>query len=241
MKKYKPILKNLELPEYEFKKTYKGIPKNLVYGNPSSTYKKILNLKKPLFNWREFLKIMTPPDNDNSNIVKQEIEYLKKLNRKLTKKEINVIKFLDSSDENIFINFLKSNGVDEDKKMFNLINNELAYLIVKLKLHFQRPRPYQLAYHYNIKLHPLESISAWTPSYPSGHGFQGIFYARYYAWKYPHLKKELMRFGKEFADSRIYGGYHYPSDNLVSKKISDYFFKKKYHLTLEKKIKEKYY
>ena len=57
----------------------------------------------------------------------------------------------------------------------------------------------------------------------------------------PHLKKKLMRFGKEYADSRIYGGYHYPSDNLVSNKIVDYFFKKKYHKNLEKNIKQKYY
>ena len=50
-----------------------------------------------------------------------------------------------------------------------------------------------------------------------------------------------MRFGKELADSRIYGGYHYPSDNLVSEKLVKVFFRRKYHKNLERKIKEKYW
>ena len=104
------------------------------------------------------------------------------------------------------------------------MNNELSYIIIKLKNYFQRPRAYQLAYYYGIDLYPMES-GAWTPSYHLVMDFRYIF-ARYLSWKYPKLKKKLMRFGKEFADSRIYGGYHYPSDNLVSNQLVDYFLKK---------------
>ena len=64
--------------------------------------------------------------------------------------------------------------------------------------------------------------------------------AKFYSYKYPDIKKKLKKFGKEMADSRLYGGFHYPSDNLVSKQLVNIIFKKKIHLYLEKKVKEKY-
>jgi len=241
MKSYRPILSKLDLPEYKYESKYKKVPKNIKYGNVTLSYNKFLHMKNPIFDWKEFLRKIPSPDSNNSNIVKSEIKYLYDINKNLTKRQRKQVQLFDRPSHLSFLNLLKANGIDEDKHMHDLINLELAHIIIKLKVYFQRPRAYQLAYYYGIDFTPMESYSAWTPSYPSGHGFQGTFYAKYYSWKYPHLKKKLMRFGKEYADSRIYGGYHYPSDNLVSNKIVDYFFKKKYHKNLEKNIKQKYY
>ena len=240
MKSYRPVLSKLELPEYKYKYKYKNIP-NIKYGNVTLSYKKFLNFQDPIFNWKEFLKAIPPPDSNNSNTVKKEIKYLHKINKNLTKQQRKQVDLFDKPSNLTFFNLLKENGINEDEQLFFHMNNELSYIIIKLKNYFQRPRAYQLAYYYGIDLYPMESHSAWTPSYPSGHGFQGTFFARYLSWKYPKLKKKLMRFGKEFADSRIYGGYHYPSDNLVSNQLVDYFFKKKYHKTLEDKVRQKYY
>ena len=242
MKSYRPILSRLDLPEYNKNNNrYKKIPKNIKYGNISLSYKEYLNLEDPIFDWKEFRSIIPAPDKNNSNTVKEELKYMYNINRNLTESQIKQVKLFDNPSHLSFLNLLRANGIKEDTRMYNLLNRELGYIITKLKMYYQRPRAYQLAYYHDIDLSPLESFSAWSPSYPSGHGFQGTFFAKFYSWKYPNLKKILGRFGKEFADSRIYGGYHYPSDNLVSNILVEYFFKKDYHKKIEKLIKDKYY
>lgn len=238
---YKVILDKIKLPEYDDKKINKKIPKNIKYGNPAHFAKKLIYLKNPIINWKKFLKYIPEPQDYRSNSVKKEILFLKDLENKLTKKMEKRVYEHDRPSNLSFLNLLINNGYSPSQDLFYYMNKELGYLIMKLKMYFQRPRAYQISHYHNIKLMPLDSTSAWSPAYPSGHGFQAYFWYRFYTYKYPKMRSILKKFGKEIADSRLYGGYHYPSDNLVSKNLVNIIFKKNYHIYLENKVKDKYF
>jgi hypothetical protein len=102
---------------------------------------------------------------------------------------------------------------DEYIEYLTDISEDLGALILQLKSKYQRARPYQVAYYSNMKLHPFETLSGNTPSYPSGHASQGYFLCSVIAHHYPEKKEELMKLASRIAESRIIWGIHFPSDN----------------------------
>jgi len=233
-------LKPLKLPKYDETKFNKKIPKSLKYGNPSlKYYNDLIKLKNPILNWKKYLNIIPKPQDHRSDAVKKELLYLKKLNKSLTKKQIKKINYYDNNEYN-FYTFLKKHGYNINFDLFLAMDNELGHVIHNIKHEINRPRPFQTALYHKVDLFPLISQSAWSASYPSGHGFQAIFWYKYLSIKFPEMKDKLKKYSKEYADSRIYAGFHYPSDNLASIKLANHFFKKNRYLKLEKKVKEKY-
>ena len=83
--------------------------------------------------WKEFLRKIPSPDSNNSNIVKSEIKYLYDINKNLTKRQRKQVQLFDRPSHLSFLNLLKANGIDEDKRMHDLINSELDYFIKKDK------------------------------------------------------------------------------------------------------------
>ena len=61
--------------------------------------------------------------------------------------------------------------IEETKHIRKIIN----YYVLKYKLLYNAPRPYQISSIYNIKLNPVNLLSANTPSFPSGHS--ALYYA----------------------------------------------------------------
>ena len=64
-------------------------------------------------------------------------------------------------------------------------------IILKLKYHYNRPRPGQVADAKGMNFDPESLKSASTPSYPSGHAAQGRFIGRYLADLHPEYEIEL--------------------------------------------------
>ena len=58
----------------------------------------------------------------------------------------------------------------------------------------------------------LSSVSAHTPSYPSGHTIQALLLAKKLSDVYPHRMKDFFRLANDISWSRIEAGYHFPSD-----------------------------
>lgn len=85
-------------------------------------------------------------------------------------------------------------------------------LLIKLKFHFQRPRPYQLAEYYKLKLFPFDTKSADTPSYPSGHALQSKLICYVLGNHFPDRFDYFERIAKDIEYSRLYMGVHYQSD-----------------------------
>ena len=107
------------------------------------------------------------------------------------------------------------------------VNEELGGLIMQLKTHYQRPRPFQVAWYSKQPLHPFETLSGQTPSFPSGHACQGKFLTMLVAQHYPEKSIELRKLSEKISQSRIILGVHYPSDNKAGERIAKQLFARK--------------
>tara|TARA_R100000541_G_scaffold17466_1_gene27234 strand:- start:80 stop:619 length:540 start_codon:yes stop_codon:yes gene_type:complete len=163
------------------------------------------------FDISSFKKMKPPADNTFDTM--QEIKALKKipLNKKFVKDYDNI--------EGAFAKTAEENGVDYDKKIAANLINKSSPLILKLKKHFNRPRPKQLAKTMNIKIKDIEMDSMKTPSYPSGHSAQGVLIAKVLGDKYPKAKSAFAKTGQNISYSRNVARAHYKSDSKIGEKL----------------------
>jgi len=163
-------------------------------------------------------KKMKPP-GDNTFDTSQEVKALKKipLNKKFVKDYDNI--------ESAFTKTAKEQGVDYDKKIAAKLIKDSAPLILKLKKHFNRPRPKVLAKKMNIKMKDIEMESMKTPSYPSGHSVQGILIAKVLGNKYPKAKSAFAKTGENISYSRRVARAHYKSDSKMGEKLGNSMYK----------------
>ena len=160
-------------------------------------------------------KKMKPP-GDNTFDASQEIKALTKipLKKEFVKKFDNI--------EAAFKKTAKEQGIkDYDKKIAAKLIKDSAPVIMKLKKHFNRPRPKKLAKKMNIKMKDIEMESMKTPSYPSGHSAQGILIAKVLGDKYPKAKSAFTKTGKNISYSRNVARAHYKSDSKMGEKLGN--------------------
>ena len=158
-------------------------------------------------------KKMKPP-GDNTFDTMQEIKALKKIP---IDKEF-VKKFDDQ--EKAFKETAERKGIkDYDSSVAKKLIEKSAPVILKLKKHFDRPRPKVLAKKMNIKMKDIEMASMKTPSYPSGHSTQGILIGLALSDKYPKAKSSFMKTANNISDSRNIAHAHYKSDSDMGKKL----------------------
>jgi hypothetical protein len=153
------------------------------------------------FNISTFKKIK-PPSN-NSFDTAQEIKALKKipLRKEFVKKYDNI--------EAAFKKTAEEQGIkDYDKNIAAKLIKQSAPVILKLKKHHNRPRPYDL----DKSLSSVKMDSMKTASYPSGHSAQGMLIASVLKDKYGK-SSAFMQTAKNISDSRNIAHAHYKSDS----------------------------
>jgi len=128
---------------------------------------------------------------------------------------------MDDKPANFVIDYFEEiSGIKVPSNILKLIlGGDVEVLAIKLKVYYNRPRPYQLAKHYGIDLdynHSIQNNSANTPSYPSGHTLSAYFSAKVMSLIEPNLKPSLIERARMVADSRVYEGVHFKSDNDFS-------------------------
>lgn len=196
--------------------------KNVVYTNDGMTDKhaeKIEYVKtKGLFKDFNFSKYFSKNPPKNSSIqTYQELLYLKDLpeDKDFVEKHDDVPAVFKEVCEEHNLTF------PED------LVKELAKSCVlhELKYHYNRPRPYQLAEYYNIKLGGNVMESMKTPSYPSGHAAQGILIGKVLQTKLPINTDAFLEAGKRISYSRNLGRAHYPSDSRLGEDIGSEMFR----------------
>ena len=163
------------------------------------------------------LPMVSPPENDS----KQTLDELKKLEAvKLDKMVVN-----DGDDiVEAFKPLIEKFEVNISDEYLTQIKKESSKFIHKLKYHYNRPRPYQVAKFYNMDLNGVELESMKTPSYPSGHATQGYLLGSFYSKRYPEHREEFMQTAEDIAYSRIVGKAHYPSDKQFGKELAEKLF-----------------
>ena len=151
------------------------------------------------------------PPNNTSMRTLQELKYLKNL----PEDKDFVIKHDDVKA--VFKEVCEEHALDFPKDLVKELIKSCSML--ELKYHYNRPRPFQLAKYYDIKLgeHVMESMK--TPSYPSGHSAQGILIGKVLQTKLPINTDAFIEAGKRISYSRNLGRAHYPSDSELGEVI----------------------
>jgi hypothetical protein len=156
---------------------------------------------------------MNPP-GDNTFDTMQEIKALKKIPIRK-----NFVKEFDDQ-ESAFKKTADREGIkDYDNSVAKKLIEKSAPVILKLKKHFNRPRPKTIAKKMNIKMKDIEMASMKTPSYPSGHSTQGMLIGLVLGDKYPKSKSAFMKTANNISDSRNVAHAHYKSDSDMGKKL----------------------
>ena len=165
------------------------------------------------FNISSFKK--TKPPSDNSFDTDQEIKALKKipLRKDFVKKYDNI--------EKAFEQTAKDNNIkDYDKKIAAKLIKDSAPVILELKKHHNRKRPYEL----DKSLKAVKMKSMNTASYPSGHSAQGMLIASVLKDKYGK-SSAFMQTAKNISDSRNIAHAHYKSDSVNGIKLGKKLYK----------------
>lgn len=214
----------------------------LQYGNPSIEILQFINspsyLDILLTDFTEEKKFSFP-DNDSS-ITKSELtDIVSKLNilrgdtpaltRYQQRYDFSVIQHYTD------VRFDTSEETDAYNKTLDSVFSDILPLIFKLKHHYQRPRPYQLAHYYHLKLFPFHSNTADTPSYPCAHSCIGYVMAGVLGTHYPSAIKYFTDTASDLGASRVYMGLNFQSSVDMGKMVADKIlineeFVKKYKL-----------
>lgn len=197
----------------------------VTFGNPTQKVLILLNEKGLVDDLFESLKNEIMPTND-SELTKEElneiVEGISLLENPENDYFLKRYKSYDRSLVQTITSIFKQRGVDVEK-VCTEIQKDINPLIAKLKVHYNRPRPYQLANYYKLKLFPYESFSANSPSFPSGHTTQAYVMLNVIGSMYPIQYKYCKNIIDDIAESRKNLGLHYQSDNdfsyLVGEKI----------------------
>ena len=155
------------------------------------------------------------PPVDSGYTTRTEINELKKipLKKDFVKKYDNIeAAFKKTAEEN--------NIKDYDKKIAAKLIKESAPVILELKKHHNRPRPYEL----DKNLSSVKMDSMNTPSYPSGHSAQGMLIASVLKDKYGK-GKAFMQTAKNISDSRNIAHAHYMSDSKNGTELGRQLYK----------------
>ena len=133
-------------------------------------------------------------------------------NERLNNKEIEYfVKLTDRSCVYAFIHEIDELTLEE----LNAIDDPVVPIIHFFKFLFNRPRPWQI----NPNLKHYDSVSAFSPSFPSGHSAQAQYLAKKLSQRYPEKKEKLYEIAEKCGLARVYGGLHFLSDHNFAKAI----------------------
>jgi len=177
--------------------------------------------------------------------VQQWVEYYPYKNSSVaTKQELKILQsyevyrndareFMDLVDQKLmkpFKNYYKEHDLPmKDLEDVIKLKDQLAPIVLQLKIHYNRPRPQKLSKvltffrQANFNVYPLKT--AETPAYPSGHATEGRFVSLYLADRVPFEHKgNIKRIGDDIGNSRQIAGVHYPSDTEFGHQLAGAFY-----------------
>jgi membrane-associated phospholipid phosphatase len=205
----------------------------IVFGNPSAQDRLIMSCQNYLDKLIPSLKTFSNPKN-NSEVT---ISELNQLTHYLSLGKVVEHNLYDKNLIQYIKDFYITEGAPPEliDSLATSVQTDVVPLITKLKYHFNRPRPAQLAYYYDMQLYPDFSYFTNNPSYPSGHTTLTAITCEVFGNQFPETYKKISSLMPRVAESRLCLGVHYPSDNnmahIVAKRvITNPEFKRKHKL-----------
>ena len=200
----------------------------LFFGNPYEqtikTIKKINNQYQEISNYFKNEEFIFPDEEKTLSETSYLLDIQNKRNGNIPVDFKKIDTDLYNFMHNIAVSELKINSEDSND-ILSYINKNINPLVLDIKNYWNRARPFQYAYLFQVPLHPYETkTGARTPSYPSGHSLQAYIYTEYLAELYPEKAKQLIDLRKLVDMSRVDLGIHFVSDVDFSHKIAEYLF-----------------
>jgi len=187
----------------------------LRYGNPTIEQLDYLTKKTFVDVLFEELSSFTFPKN-SSESTKEELNQIADSISALSGQEEYINRY-KVYDRNLIPYFKK--GLTKDTETFEQISvliddiiEDTTPILLKLKYHFQRPRPYQLAEFFKLKLFPYKSYSCDSPSFPSAQAYHGKILTEVIGNTYPEIYAYMQSLFEDICYSRVHMGLHYQSD-----------------------------
>jgi hypothetical protein len=200
---------------------------NIIYGNPTQRHLEIISEKCLVDDLYVELKNFPFPNNE-SDTTKQElneiVENIEDMKSTDNEKYKNRYIFYDRNLFQAINNSFQTDKINV-KELIDSIDLDTSALILRLKYFYQRPRPYQLANYFKLKLFPFASKSALSPSYPSGHTVQAYVILNVLGSKVPEFYNKAKEMIDDVAYSRNYLGVHYTTDNDFAYQVAQEILK----------------
>jgi hypothetical protein len=162
-----------------------------------------------------------PPNS--SKKTKGELEYLKQITDSATEEDKKFCNLMEDHHYKFFEKVAIDLGMEGlTEEIIEGWCKDVDPIIFYLKNKFNRPRPYQLAYHLGIDLYPIISTDANSAAYPSGHTMDFLVILFRFSKLRPDLVDKFDEIYQKVENVRQLSGVHYPSD----KKVSEILFSK---------------
>jgi len=163
----------------------------------------------------DLVRFMVPPPADDSAQTRADLDTMIGLQNTRTKEMIanasadiaqDVWRFTNALPVDLQPRFDKQ-ALPEVDAFFDRLRATKSAVIDPPKLYWHRPRPYDLS----PQIVPAIKKEN-TLSYPSGHATAGTLMAIVLADMLPEYRAAILERGADYAQNRVVGGVHYPSD-----------------------------
>tara|TARA_Y100000385_G_scaffold182409_1_gene188405 strand:+ start:4787 stop:5425 length:639 start_codon:yes stop_codon:yes gene_type:complete len=187
----------------------------IIFGKPSEKHVKKMNRSFGVFEGFNMTNLYNiPPSPNSSSETLEELFELDKIkpNPDFVRKADNIVEY--------FIERTSDLDIKKDLKTFiESVIHDSGPIILRLKYHYNRPRPIQVAKMQGLKFHHQPLESAMSPSYPSGHTAQSYLLAYMLSDIYNKYKNRFFKIAEEISVSRNVARQHFISDSEFGKKI----------------------
>jgi len=128
--------------------------------------------------------------------------------------DVSFFRMTDMNPAAAFTSVIKSDEMTVEEMDRIMTNSRVMFVTRSLKYFYNRARPFQVAPEIINKQNGtlLQSDSANTPAYPSGHAIQAYYLAKVLARKFPAKTQALMEIATKCSNIRIIAPLHFPSD-----------------------------
>jgi hypothetical protein len=174
--------------------------------------------------WKNILSL--PPENDSA-ITQREIQQVSSLTKKLSYSDKLLVYQIDDDPNALLYKYIKENNISFSMDYFRSIYRIVRPILLNIKYHYNRPRPYDLAPYYGISINVLQTQTHHTPAYPSGHTVYTALACEIIRKQYPNNPKistTLDNIINTTARCRMMQGVHYESDNQGSIKLANILY-----------------
>jgi hypothetical protein len=209
---------------------------NVKFGEPTPKQYRVMQKEHPLINIESNDGLLEdPPTNESEDTRAELLELQDRLELEKNKEEM-----LEKWDTDLtipFVEYLEKNKLPYDKDSIDKIINDSTVIILKQKYHYNRPRPYQIDKMVGVKINSINSETANSPAYPSGHSTQSKLLALYLSERHRNHSDRFLDLAEECGQSRLNAGVHYPSDHEAGVELAEILFN---HMNLQEKKSIKY-